>query len=83
MHVGIIVDATRVEISETCRVLAKLEFAAMGAGFWSMTSVIDSTRRSSVGDSLLRSVTGTIAASSARTAFRYRSRRRLRSSPIV
>jgi len=56
------VARTRVEISVTLASGPSSNFAAIGAGFWSMTSVIDTTWRSSVGESLVRSVTGTIAA---------------------
>jgi hypothetical protein len=55
---------TRVEIINTPGSTVKL--AATGAGFWSITSVMVFTTRVSPAGSVVRSVTGTIAASSAR-----------------
>jgi hypothetical protein len=57
---------TRVEISDTEASGPNSNRAAIGAGFWSITSVIASTRLMSPGGSVARNVTGTMAASSAR-----------------
>ena len=54
------------EISDTLASGPSWNLAAIGAGFWSITSVMLSTCLLSPGDSFVRKVTGTMAASSAR-----------------